>query len=76
MVAIRNVADAVVTDRRRSEGVATVTVDLWTNSTAKCEGGKRVVVCEQNHSVDQLRKRPAVLLSLQQPLVGENGFLI
>lgn len=56
--------------------MATVTVDLWTNSTAKCEGGKRVVVCEQNHSVDQLRKRPAVLLSLQQPLVGENGFLI
>lgn len=71
MIAVRDVADAVVTDRRRSEGVATIAMDLRANSTAKREGGKSVIVREQNHSVDQLREGPAVRLSFQEALAGE-----
>lgn len=76
MIAIGNVTDAVVTNRRRSEGVATVTMNFRANSTAKREWGKRMIVCEQNHGMDQLRQGPAVLLRFQKALADENGGLI
>lgn len=61
VIAICNVTDAVVANRRRSERVATITVNLWTDPTAERERGKRVIVCEEDYRVDQLREGPAVL---------------
>lgn len=68
VVPICHVADAVVADGRRPEGVTPFAVDLRADSTAKGEGSQGVVVCEENHRVDQLCQRPAVLFSLQKLL--------
>lgn len=35
-----------------------------------------MIVCEQNHGMDQLRQGPAVLLRFQKALADENGGLI
>lgn len=63
-VPVCDVAHAVLAERGRSERVATVAVDLRRDAAAEGEGGEGVVVCEQNHGVDQLRQGPAVLLRL------------
>lgn len=68
VVAIGNVADTVLADRRGSECVSTITVDLRHDATAECERSKGVVVCEKDDSVDELCEGPAVLLCLQKLL--------
>lgn len=68
VVAICDITQAVVADRRWPEGVTAFAVDLWADSAAKREGSKGVVVCQQNDSVDQLCQGPAVLFCLQKLL--------
>lgn len=67
-VAISNVADTVLADRRGSECVSTITMDLRHDAAAECERSKGVVVCEKDDSVDELCEGPAVLLCLQMLL--------
>jgi len=68
VVAICNIAYAVVTDGRGPEGVTPFAVDLRADSTTEREGSKGVVVCKENHRMDQLCQGPAVLFSLQKLL--------
>lgn len=67
-IAIGDVAHTVLAEGGGSEGVSTVTVDLRHDAAAEGEGGEGVVVREQDHSVDELCQRPALLLSLQKAL--------
>lgn len=67
-VAIGDVADAVLTEGGRPEGVPAVAVDLGHDAAAEREGGERVVVCEEDDGVDELCQGPAVLLGLQKLL--------
>lgn len=68
VVTICNITHAVVTDGRGPEGVTPFTVDLWADSTAKREGSKGVVMCEENNCMDELCQGPAVLFGLQKLL--------
>lgn len=68
MVAVCNIADAIVTDGRGPEGVTPFTVNLRADSTTKREGSKGVVVSKENDRVDQLCQGPAVLFGLQKLL--------
>lgn len=67
-VAVGNVTDAVLAEGGRSESVSTVAVDLGHDAAAKGERGEGVVVCEEDHGVNELRQGPAVLLGLQKAL--------
>lgn len=68
MIAICYVTDAVVTDGRGTECVASIIVTFWTYSTAKCKRSQGVVVCKKDYSMDQLCQGPAVLSCFQQLL--------
>lgn len=72
-VAVGNVTDAVLAEGGGSESVPAIAVDLGRDAAAKGEGGEGVVVCEEDHGVDQLRKGPAVLLCLQKALEKIKG---
>ena len=67
-VAIGNVTDAVMAERGGSERVSAIAVDLGRDAATKGERGEGVVVCEEDHGVDELCERPAVLLGLQKAL--------
>lgn len=70
-VAIGDVTDAVLAEGGGSERVSTIAVDLRTDTAAEGEGGQGVVVCDEDHGVDQLCQGPAVLLCLKKVLEGE-----
>lgn len=72
-VAVGDVADAVLAERGGPERVAAVAVDLGHDAAAEGEGGEGVVVCEEDHGVDELRQGPAVLLSLHKLLGIKNN---
>lgn len=67
-VAVGNVADAVLAEGGGSESVSTVAVDLRRDAAAEGERGEGVVVCEEDHGVDELCEGPAVFLCLQKAL--------
>lgn len=67
-VAIGNVTDAVLAEGGGSESVTAVAVDLGRDAAAEGERGEGVVVCEEDHGVDQLCEGPAVFLCLQKAL--------
>lgn len=67
-VSVGDVADAVLAEGGRSEGVPAIAVDLGHDAATEGEGGEGVVVCEEHHGMDELRQRPAVLLRLQELL--------
>lgn len=72
-VAVGNVADAVLAEGGRPEGVAAVAVQLRRYAAAECEGGEGVVVCEEDDGVDELGEGPAVRLRLQELLRGDRS---
>lgn len=67
-IAIGNVTDAVLAEGGGSERVSAVAVNLGRDAAAEGERGEGVVVCEEDHGVDQLCEGPAVLLCLQKAL--------
>lgn len=67
-VAVGDVAGAVLAERGGPECVSAVAVDLGHDAAAEGEGGEGVVVCEEDHGVDELCQGPAVLLSLHKLL--------
>ena len=72
-VAVGNVTDAVLAEGGWSERVSAFAVDLGRDAAAKGEGGEGVVVCEEDHGVDELCEGPAVLLRLQKALEKNKG---
>lgn len=68
VIAIGYVAHAVLAKGRGSECVPAIAVDLRCDAAAEGERGEGVVVCEQDHGVDQLCQGPAVFLCLQKAL--------
>ncbi len=67
-VAVGYVADAVLAEGGGPESVSAVAVDLGRDAAAEGERGEGVVVCEEDHGVDQLGEGPAVFLGLQEAL--------
>lgn len=67
-IAIGNVTDAVLAERGGSKRVSAIAVDLGRDAATKGERGEGVVVCEEDHCVDELCERPAVLVGLQKAL--------
>lgn len=67
-VSIGDVTDAVLAEGGGSERVSPVAVDLRRDAAAERERGEGVVVCEEDHGVDELCEGPAVLLCFQKAL--------
>lgn len=55
-VAVGDVTDAVLAEGGRSESVSAIAVDLGHDAAAEGEGCEGVVVCEEDHSVNELRQ--------------------
>lgn len=74
-VAIGDVTDAVLAEGGGSECVSAVAVDLRRDAAPESERGEGVVVCEEDHGVDQLGEGPAVLLCFQEALEKGKGVI-
>lgn len=72
-VAVGDVADAVLAEGGRSEGVAAVAVQLRRDAAAERKGSEGVVVCEEDDGVDELSEGPAVRFRLQELLRGDRS---
>lgn len=70
VVVIGQVTDTEVVQSHVLEAVGGVCVDLRVDTTAEDKARQGVEVCQQDHGVDQLCQRPAVLTSLHQLLKG------
>lgn len=66
VVVVGKIADAEVVDRDESDSVRRVRISLGINAATKNKTRQGVIMCQQDNSMHQLRKRPIIFPSLDK----------
>lgn len=66
VVVIGKITDTEVVDCYKSDSIRCIRISLWINATTKYKTCQGMIMCQQDNSMHQFRKRPIIFPSLDK----------